>query len=153
MNRLIVTFSGNTDDAFDGKVTVIIVKMTGNSYFPEPYPDSVPSIDTLSHRMDEWRIARAACLTHDSEKIALRNQIRQDITDKLKRLAQYIEFVANDDPVKLASTGFDLRRPPTGPTSANTELPAPTQLRVEHGKAIGELDISVAPVAGAAGRR
>jgi hypothetical protein len=54
-----------------------------------------------------------------------------------------VEFTANGDLKKLASSGFDLRQPHVR-SSATAEPPAaPTGLRVSHGAQSGTLDISV----------
>ena len=78
----------------------------------------------------------------------MRKDARDHLTDLLKRLTAYLEFVAQQDPAKLASTGYDQRKE-TVRASHTTALPAPTDVRIAHGTNSGTLDIHVARLEGA----
>ena len=78
----------------------------------------------------------------------MRKNSRDHLTDLLKRLTAYLEFVAQQDPAKLASTGYDQRKETVRPSHATT-LPAPADLRVAHGNGSGILVIHVARLEGA----
>jgi hypothetical protein len=65
------------------------------------------------------------------------------LTALLKRLAPYLELVAQGDTNILTTTGFDLRRDIIKGTSVDI-LPAPVDFRVNHGQKSGTLEIHTA---------
>lgn len=126
----------------------IIISLTDNVYFPEPYPAPVPSTAKLSAETDIFRQACHEVLNRDLRKIPERDASRDRINSMLKPLALYLELMADGDMVKLKSTGFPLRQDAVRKTSGGP-LPAPADLRVKHGLVSGSLDIHVAKLAGA----
>ena len=82
-----------------------VTAMKENPAFPPPWGDTTPSWDQLDWAYQAYRDAYYAALTHDSQKIALRNGARRSFIELLKRLAAYVEFTANGDVAKLGSSG------------------------------------------------
>ena len=147
--KLIVTFGRHSESGFQTKAGVIISALTANPRFVEPWPAPAPTLVSLSDALDSYRSAYNATTTRDSAKIVQRKVARHTLTELLKRLAPYLEFVAHGDVEALASTGYDLRRD-TNRTSGFEPLPAPGGFRVQHGPHRGSLDVRITRVPGAA---
>lgn len=147
--KLIVTFDRFSESDFQAKAGQIIAALTANPRFVEPWPAPAPTLVSLNDALESYRTAYNATTTRDSARIVQRNAARQSLTELLKRLAPYLEFVAHGDVEALASTGFDLRRNASR-TSGFEPLPAPGGFRVQHGPRRGSLDVRVNRVPGAA---
>ncbi|MCC8985014.1 MAG: fibronectin type III domain-containing protein [Nitrospira sp.] len=81
--------------------------------------------------------------------IADRNEAREALTDRLKKLATYLEMVADGDAKKLLGAGFDLRKEPGRGSGSTTTLPAPGDFSVKHGPHSGQVIVHAAKLAGA----
>ena len=147
-SKLIVTFERLSEADFQAKVGFIIASLTNNPHFPEPWPDIAPALAQIKDAFAVYKDYYHASLTGDTVKIGLRKDARDHLTDLLKRLTAYLEFVAQQDPAKLASTGYDQRKE-TVRSSHATALPAPTDFRIAHGTSSDILDIHVARLEGA----
>ena len=79
---------------------------------------------------------------------AQRDSARQTLTDLLKRLAPYLELIAQGDTGMLATTGYGLRQNAVHNTG-NNPLPASADFRVAHGAKSGTLNVQVARLPGA----
>ncbi len=148
LSKLIVAFERLSEADFQAKAGFIIASLSNNPNFPEPWPDIAPSLEQIIDAFDVYRNCYHASLTGDSVKIGLRKNARDHLTDLLKRLTAYLEFVAQQDPAKLASTGYDQRKETARPSHPTT-LPAPTDLKITHGTGSGILVIHVARLEGA----
>jgi hypothetical protein len=146
--KLIVNFDRLGEAEFQRKVGVIIAAMTANPKFPEPWPAPAPGLAALSEALNSYRTACNACLTRDIVRIHQRQVTRQTLTEMLKRLMPYLEFVANGDVMALASTGFDLRRD-TSRSGSSELLAAPDGFKVQHGQRSGSVDLRVNSLSGA----
>ena len=146
--KLIVTFDRLSAADFLAKSGAIIVAMTGNSHYPEPWAGQGLTLDQLKSAFTAFQDAYHASLTRDTLKIAQRDAARQALTDLLKRLALYLELIAQGDTAILATTGYELRHDIVRNTG-NTVLPAPSDFRVTHGQISGTLDVHVARLPGA----
>jgi hypothetical protein len=71
-----------------------MASLNGNPHFPEPWPPQVPSLGVLNKALSAYQEAYHASLTRDILKIAQRDTARQSLTNLLKRLAPYLELVA-----------------------------------------------------------
>ena len=141
--KLIVTFDRLSAADFLAKSGFIIVAMTGNSHYPEPWAGEGLTLDQFKATFTAFQDAYHASLTRDTLKIAQRDAARQTLTDLLKRLALYLELIAQGDTAILATTGYDLRHDIVRNTG-NELLSAPADFRVTHGQISGTLDVHVA---------
>lgn len=92
----------------------------------------------------------AAVLSRDLRKIDERDASRDKLNAMLKRLALYVELVADEDQAILKSSGVPMRQSTEGVRGSVTELlPAPSDLRLKHGTQSGTVDVHVARLAGA----
>ena len=124
--------------------------MSTNSNFPGPWPSPLSSPTSITALFTSYQTAYNAALTHDSAKIVIRNIARVSLMNYLKKLAPYLEVVANGDVAKLISTGYDLRQDPT-PTGGTDPLPAPSDFRVKRSDLSGVLVGHARKVKGASG--
>ncbi|MEX8521092.1 MAG: fibronectin type III domain-containing protein [Leptothrix sp. (in: b-proteobacteria)] len=147
--KLRTSFSGYTEEAFLALVATIITCLTGNLYFPEPWPPQMPTLVQLIAALDAYRVAYQAALTRESAKVRARNEARATLDEMLHRLVPYLEMLAAGRVDVLESTGFLLRSLVGGGRTDNTPLPAPSDFRVVHGRMSGTLDVHVARLPGA----
>ena len=146
--KLVIAFDPLSEAEFQAKVGHILASLSNNPYFPEPWPEPVPSLAQLNAAYMVYLDAYHASLTRDSLKIRHREAARDALTDKLKHLASYLELVAHHDTDKLSTTGFDLRRDIVRGIHGGT-LPAADKFWAEHGPKSGTVMLHVARVAGA----
>lgn len=146
--KLIVSFDRLSGPNFLAKARGIVVALSSNGNFPEPWPAPTPSLATVSSSLAAYQDAFHAAQTHDSIKIQLRDAARNALTALLKTLGAYLELAAQGDVTKLAGTGFDLRHD-AGASSSSGPLPAPDGVQVSHGAKSGSVDVSAAKVPGA----
>ena len=146
--KLVIAFDPLSEAEFQAKVGHILASLSNNPYFPEPWPEPVPSLAQLNAAYMVYLDAYHASLTRDSLKIRHREAARDALTDKLKHLASYLELVAHHDTDKLSTTGFDLRRDIVRGIHGGT-LPATDKFWAEHGPKSGTVMLHVARVAGA----
>ncbi|ACB33577.1 Fibronectin type III domain protein [Leptothrix cholodnii SP-6] len=147
--KLILNFDRLGETDFQSKVGTIIAALTANPSFPEPWPAPAPSLLALNEAYQSYRSAFHACVSGDTFRINQRRMLRHTLTEILRRLSVYLEFVAEGDRMALASTGFDLRRD-SNRTSGTEPLPAPKGFKVLHGAFSGTLDIRLDSLPGAA---
>lgn len=145
--KLIVTFDRLSEADFLVKAGFIIASLTQNANYPEPWATQAPSLAQLNDALNAYRNAYHASLTRDTLKIAQRDTARQTLTNLFKRLAPYLELVAQGNVTILASTGYDLRHDIV--RGGNGPLPAPADFRVVHGAISGTLNLRAAKLSGA----
>lgn len=85
----------------------IITKMTGNTDFPTPEP----SLADFTTAVDDLDMANQKSLNGGSEEILIRDQKYAAVKKMYTGLGAYVELKAKGDLVKIASTGFDHRKP------------------------------------------
>ena len=146
--KLIVNFDRLGEAEFQVKVGVIIASLTANPSFLEPWPAPAPGLVALNEVLESYRASYHACITGDSVRISQRRAIRHALSDMLRRLAPYLEFVAHGDVMALGSTGFDLRRDASR-ISGVGPLPAPEGFKVLHGARSGSVDLRLNRLLGA----
>lgn len=146
--KLIISFQRLNEADFQAKAGHIIASLTGNPYYPEPWPEQVPTLKRLNEALNAYREAYHASLTHDTVKIKQRNDARQALTELFVQLAPYLEMLAQGDTDILASTGYDLRKEPQRGQNSGI-LPAPSGLRVVHGPLSGSLEVRIDRLPGA----
>lgn len=148
MNKLLMPPRGIGDAAYIPYVGHIITCLTDNPYFPLPWAPQVPSLVQIIAAYEGYQDDYHAALNRDLIKIEQRNASRETLTAMLIKLVPYLEMVAENDVIKLKSTGFGLRAEPTH-TTLSAPLPAPSDFRVKHGAMSGTLDLHIARLAGA----
>ena len=141
--KLIISFEHLSEPDFLVKAETIITALTGNSHYAEPWPPQAPSLAELTLALNTYKNDYHASLTRDTLKIAQRISSRQNLSDLLKRLPSYLEFIAQGDTSILATTGYDLRKNSVHNPS-NEILSAPSDFRVSHGIKKGTLIVHVA---------
>ena len=146
--KLIVTFEHLSVADFLAKTGSIVVAMTDNVHYQEPWVGQGLSLELLKAAYNNFQVAYHASLTKDTIKIAQRDVARQTLTDLLKRLALYLELMAAGDTTKLTTTDYDLRHDIVH-NNSNELLPAPSDFKVTHGQLSGTLNAQVTRLAGA----
>lgn len=146
--KLIITFEQLNEANFLVKTGAINSALTGNPFYPVPWIDQVPSIETINAAYTAYQEAYHAALTRDTLKIVLRDTLRAALTVLLKQLAPYLEVIAQGDLSILVTTGYDLRRDIVH-TGSIDPLPAPNGFQVTHGVLTGTLNVQVTRLTGA----
>jgi hypothetical protein len=146
--KLIVTLERFGDADLLAKADLILASLRGNAHFPEPWPAQVPSLTQIRDALGAYRSAYHASQTNDSLKIKQREATHDALVELLKRLAPYLELIAQGDTNVLATTGYDLRRDIVRGVNCG-KLPAPSNVNIEHGPDSGTLQVSVRRVPGA----
>jgi len=123
--HLIINFEALNQADLLAKSTHIVGCLRNNPHFPEPWPAPVPSQDEVGFLVDEYNRTYQAALNGDRLKIAERNAVSQPLIEKLKKIAHYLEVVADGNEVVLLSTGYDLTHEPVH-SRTKTEPGAPT---------------------------
>ncbi|MBJ6726465.1 hypothetical protein [Geomesophilobacter sediminis] len=87
----------------------VIVHMTNNSNFPEPWLAglSIAICLALADKYDSWIFAAGR---GDRDNIATRNEVAIEVQNVLDKLAHYVEVIAGDNLAALRSSGFPLRQ-------------------------------------------
>lgn len=147
--KLITAFERLSEPDFMTRTGSIVGALTGNPYFAEPWMDPAPPLIRITQKYEAYRTAHLAALSRDTAKISQRNAARHELTIDLKLLTPYLEFVAQGDPIKLASTGYELRREGTRSTTTVT-LGAPEGVRVTAVPGDGTIELRAPRLAGAA---
>jgi hypothetical protein len=129
-------FSQLTDSALVTKVTFIIAQLTGNANFATPNPTLAQLQTALDALTQALTIANPEA--QKQAVIAARSTLEQMLDD----LADNLEQTASNDPVKLATTGYDLRKETT-PTS--DPLPVPQNLRLKLTGVSGQVQLLFDP--------
>ncbi|HEY3662074.1 MAG TPA: hypothetical protein VGL24_02875 [Chthoniobacterales bacterium] len=129
-------------NAFVAKVKVIIARLTDNPFFPTTDP-------TLARVQLELNVLAAALiLSTPQERKAAVPAARSKLQQTLDDLADDLEATAQMDPVKLATTGFDLRRT----TQQSWEAPGvPQELRLRYTSVSGQVKVLLRAVLRAKG--
>lgn len=141
--KLIIRFEHLSEPDFIVKAENIITSLTDNSHYNIPWPPQAPSLAELSLALKTYKDDYHASINRDTLKIAQRNKSRLALTELLKRLPAYLEFIAQGDTAILATTGYDQRKN-TAYISANDILAAPSDFKVIHGIKKGSLNIHIA---------
>jgi hypothetical protein len=136
--KLIISFDVLSEPAFDAKADLIFTSLTGNVNFPLPWPAYVPQLADIGTAKTDYHTKFEAAQSGDSTKISLRNDARDGLTIMLKKLAPYLELVADGSVAKLQTTGYDLRHDIVQPVNPNP-LPAPPNFNFARGDVSGTM--------------
>jgi hypothetical protein len=138
LTKLIVSFDRLSEAEFLARAGAIVSSPANNPSFPRPWPNPAPSFEEMEQAFNAYQTAYQAALGRDTFKIAQRKDARDVLTGIFKRLANYLELVADGDATMLASTGYELRRE-TASSATVTTLSAPQGLTLKHGELSGVL--------------
>jgi hypothetical protein len=148
--KLIVSFRHFTEEEFQAKAGFILVKMTGNAGFPEPWAPQVPTLLQLTEALADYRQRYIESATRDTLKIRARREARELVADMLQGIASYLELVSQGDLRMLETTGYDLRIDAArGGVGGSDLLDPPVDLRLSHGRVSGTVAVRVGPLRGA----
>ena len=136
--KLIITFEDLSEPAYDSKSTLIYTSLKDNPNFPLPWPDKVPKPADLGAAQANYHALFEAALSGDKVKISAREAARVVLTKILKKIAPYLEIVADGSVPILETTGYDLRHDVVQPNNDNP-LPAPTGFTFARGAAGGTM--------------
>jgi len=146
--KLIITLDRLGEQAFDAKTDLIFTSLTGNPDFPLPWPPFVPQLADIGTARTSYHTLFEAAQSGDTVKINARIDARDLLTSLLKKLAPYLELVADGNVTKLATTGYDLRHDIVQSDSSDP-LPAPTNFTFTRGDASGTMVASADNLPGA----
>jgi hypothetical protein len=125
-------FSQSSVDAFVTKVKFIIAQLTGNPNFAT----TDPTLAQMQTALDA--LTQALTISNPAARDAAVQAARDQLEQLLENLADNLEKTANNDPVKLATSGFDLRKD----TIQTGEPPAvPTNVRLKATGVSGEAQL------------
>jgi hypothetical protein len=110
-------FSQFSDNALVSKVRFILAQLNGNPSFPT----TTPTLANLQAAFDALTAAMA--LPNPQARETAVPAARTNLEQMLDDLADNLEQTVNNDPVKLATTGFDMRKE----TAQRGEAPAVPQ--------------------------
>jgi hypothetical protein len=113
----------------------------------------VPPLTQLKEEDSDYREAQLAVQSRDLRQIHRRDEARERLTLSLKRVAAYVELIANGDVTLLQSTGFELRRdggrPVGGSTTGAVYLDPLEDFRLGQGPRSGSIKVDATSQRGA----
>lgn len=105
----------------------------------------VPFMADFTAAVDALEAANIAVFENGGRKdTLLRTAARRTLEEFIRALAGYVQAQCSDDPVKIASTGFETRRMPS-PVGV---VDAAKNLRAARGKLLGDIDVRWDSVSG-----
>jgi hypothetical protein len=147
--KLIIAFERLSEPAFNAKAGLICRSLTKNVNFPLPWPDPVPPLATVQAAFDTYSNLYDVAQGGEHEKITSRDVARVILTAMLKKLAPYLEVVADGSVAKLQTTGYDLRHDIVKGTIPDP-LPAPANFQFMRGELSGTMVNKAESLPGAA---
>ena len=140
-SKITLSFSRLNDGQLEVQALAIAAAMNGNTNFPEPSP----ALADLNNGIQQFSDGLSLAKTRDKVKVAVKNQLRENLELLLTHLSHYCSFIAKGDRAMLASSGFTLK----ADSSAVKKLGNPENFSVEIGRKKGEALVFVNPVANA----
>jgi len=107
--KLIISFEHLSEPGFLLLVTNVDTSLSTNNNFPLPWGNGVPTPAMISTAVAAYKLAYKAAEGGDRGLIKIRNTQRKALTAQLKKVAPYLEIVADGDAGVLATTGFTQR--------------------------------------------
>jgi len=134
-SKIILAFTRLNDGQLGDHAMAIAAAMTGNANFPEP----LPALADLNNGIKLFSDALALSKTRDKVKVAIKNNLRDNLELLLINLANYCSYIAKGDRAILASSGFAL----SAESSTAKTLGAPENFNVQTGSNAGEISIYI----------
>lgn len=105
-NRINLSFSEYSDADFENKVTYIIECMTDNPNFAAP----VPPLGDVKAALGKFSDALTAAAGLDRVAVAEKNKCRDELTQLVIDLGNYVIYVAKGDVAILVSSGYTVNK-------------------------------------------
>ena len=130
--KLIISFEALPQPEFLAKGELINNSLASNSNFMGPWPAPLSGPASLTTLYTAYQTAYNNAATGDTVKLAQRDAARLALTSYLKKLAPYLELVANGDVSKLLTSGYSLRKD-NAHTGGGAVPPVPSDFKVIRG--------------------
>jgi hypothetical protein len=132
--RVLINFSDYRDDALENKAESILQMMTGNVNFSDP----IPPLTVVQAALTAYSEALVNAASKDIAKVAAKNAYRKNLELQLNQLGMFVNYAANGDAAKLATSGFTMAKTP-----ASNQLESPGNVTLSNGVNTGELQSKV----------
>jgi hypothetical protein len=142
-SKITLGFNKLNDGQLEDQALAIAAAMNGNTHFPEPSP----ALADLNNGIQLFSNGLALAKTRDKVKVAVKNQLRDNLELLLIQLSNYCSFIAKGDRAILASSGFTLKAENSSPKI----LGSPENFSVKPGNNAGEAFVSINPARNAKG--
>ena len=138
--KALISFIKLTDSKLELMCNSIMQAMTGNANFTTP----IPTLPVIQDVLDNYSAALIAAASRDRNKVALKNQYRNQLIELMRQLGNYVNTVCMGDVAMLTSSGFTLSKLPLP-----RHLTVPQNLIILQGLNVGTMVAKVNPVNGA----
>ena len=101
-----ISFSRVRDNELASSAQNIVNKMTGNPNFTDPQP----TIETIQEATHAYSAALARSKDGNKEDTAIKNACRLGLETLLFTLGNYVNLIAENDVVKLESSGYPISK-------------------------------------------
>ena len=108
IQKAIVNFAKERDAAIIPPCEFIIASMTGNASFPTP----TPALTEMQDLLDSYSQALSDAASRDRNKVAIKNQLRQQLNAALNQLGNYVNTQSQGDVTMIISSGFNVSKLP-----------------------------------------
>ena len=139
--KITTGFSSLSDGQLEILAQAVATAMSGNKNFPEP----APALADLNNGIQQFSEGLSHAKSRDKVKVAVKNQLRENLELLLTHLSQYCSFIAKGDRAMLSSSGFALK----AENNTVKKLGNPENFSVEIGRKTGEALAFINPVANA----
>ena len=140
-SKIVLSLTKLNDGQLEDHALAIAAAMTGNANFPEP----LPALADLNNGIKLFSDGLAISKTRDKVKVAIKNNLRDNLELLLINLANYCSFAAKGDRAQLVSSGFSLNADTNYPKT----LSAPENFNAQLGNHSGEVIVSINRIANA----
>jgi hypothetical protein len=106
--------------------------LANNPFFANPSPDFTAAYTLVCETIDKLQAAQDESLAGGSQKKQYRDAMAEELVSALKKLAKYVDLVADGDAKILKSSGFEIVE--TGSKKSRVPAQLPTlQVNMTHG--------------------
>ena len=131
MLKLVNGFAQMADPVLGTRASQIVIAMTGNLNFATPTPSVVEVTEVLANYMS----ALSNCTDGDRQKIAVKNQVREQLITMLHLWGLYVMLNCDNDVAVAMTSGFQVAKTP----SPAPPIPKPLAPVLEPGINTGEM--------------
>lgn len=108
INKLKTDFARYNEGNFAFKVGFIVKSVKENPFFSNP----APPLEEIEAVFEQYQVAFRGAQTGNYIDISARRNLRKELSQLLKELANYVMFKAKGDKLILESSGFELVKKP-----------------------------------------
>ncbi|WP_257669758.1 hypothetical protein [Parapedobacter tibetensis] len=143
MAKTKIDFSKFSNVELDQQAESIFEKMTDRA---DLFTDPAPALSVIQTGLADFRNAMVNARYYDRQSIVRRDQLRAELESNLRRLALYVDQVADGDPHTILAAGYGHKQ--TGATSGvAAPNPKPLNLLAQAvGVGTGRVKLSVLPI-------